>query len=267
MKLLRVLGIRPTGRHPVRCALEGQLSHSGLAPDYHPIPEVLVDFHTEDLSVKLRQRPRIRAVQHRLFKPSNHGISMRSVATALPQPLCYERSGRLLDLVCRMTDRATTASHAAVDACGREGAGRCKGGGWACGTSSRWERCRVGSKRSSREAPGQGGAVEEKRRWQSVGGAPWGLLQVRRHDRLGRLERLIDGLGMPAGLTALLDHLALLLDRLALLPWSVRSPPREGGPHYRGASKPTVGTLIDRPAATVSSAIRPSPAGSPLPAS
>jgi hypothetical protein len=73
------LGIRrigPAWRNPVGGSLESKLAQPGPGTDDDPVTEVFIDAHAEDLAVEVGQCARLRAVDHRLLKASDHAQRM-----------------------------------------------------------------------------------------------------------------------------------------------------------------------------------------------
>jgi hypothetical protein len=56
--------------------LEGQLPETGFQADDHPVADVFIDPHPEQLAVELRESARVGAVDHCLFEASDHTESM-----------------------------------------------------------------------------------------------------------------------------------------------------------------------------------------------
>jgi hypothetical protein len=87
--------IGPACRNPVRGSPEGKRALAGRGADDDPVAEVSINAHAEDLAVETGQCARLRAVDHRLLKASDHARSMTASSGApLPRPGATGGRGR-----------------------------------------------------------------------------------------------------------------------------------------------------------------------------
>ena len=81
VQLLGMGGVGPARRNPFGGSLKGQLPMAGLQADDHPVTDVFVDPHPQNLAIELRESARVGAVDHCLFEASDHTESMPATFT------------------------------------------------------------------------------------------------------------------------------------------------------------------------------------------
>lgn len=90
MYLLGISRIRPARRNPCGDSLEGQLAEAWLGADDHPAAGVLVDPHSQHLTVEIRESARVRTVDHSFLEASDHTRQHASMPRKLlPGGLAY----------------------------------------------------------------------------------------------------------------------------------------------------------------------------------
>jgi hypothetical protein len=72
VKLLRTLRIRPPWFSKIRHSLEGKTMAVGVVSDHDPSIALALYPHAQQPHVELRQGPRVRAINHRMFETSDH---------------------------------------------------------------------------------------------------------------------------------------------------------------------------------------------------
>jgi hypothetical protein len=72
MYLLGIFRIRPARRNPCGDSLEGELAEAWPGADDHPAAGVLVDPHSQHLTVEIRESARVRTVDHSFLEAPDH---------------------------------------------------------------------------------------------------------------------------------------------------------------------------------------------------